>query len=157
MMRLARVAGTSMAPTYRPADLLVLSSPGRRPVRRGDVVVLSRGASSLVKRVVGVPGDVLELEAGRLRRRGRPVGPAAEPARPRGAAVQGWTVPAGSCFVVGDNLALSDDSRVWEEPFVPAADVQARVRWRIPAVWAGCTSAGRISPGRRAGAGPSAA
>jgi signal peptidase I len=130
MRRLVRVAGDSMAPTYRSADLLLTRPVGRAGahVRLGDVVVLRHGALRMVKRVVGVPGDTVVLEAGRLYVNG-----AALDGRPRvpGAAAQTWRVPASSYFVAGDDAAVSDDSRVWAEPFVAAEDVDALVTGRL--------------------------
>ncbi len=130
MIRLVRVAGDSMAPTYRSSDLL-LTRPAGRPVvaaSRDDVVVFRRGALRMVKRVVGLPGDVVELEAGRLFVNGASVD---ERRRVRGAHTQTWRVPAASYFLVGDNRALSDDSRVWDEPFVAAESVDATVTGRL--------------------------
>lgn len=131
MKRLVRVAGESMAPTYRPSDLLLTTPVGRAGApRRGDVVVLRRAGIRMIKRVLGVPGDVVELEAGRLFVNGASVDGRA---RIRGARTEVWRVPAGHVFVVGDNPAASDDSRVWAEPFVAAADVEAVVRRRLRA------------------------
>lgn len=130
MLRVVRVRGSSMAPTYLPSDLLLTGRPGRdgARVRRGDVVVLRRLGALVVKRVVAMAGDVVELEAGRLAVGGDPV-PGAGP-RVRGALVRRWVVPPGTVFVAGDNADASEDSRVWAEPYVPLADVVARVRRR---------------------------
>src|SRR5665648_1193569 len=75
MNRLVRVAGESMAPTYRSSDLLLTRPAGRAGVRarRGDVVVFRHGEVRMIKRVVGLPGDLVELEAGRLFVNGEPV------------------------------------------------------------------------------------
>ena len=148
-MRLVRVAGQSMAPTYRPSDLLVTRSAGRGGVRvgRGDVVVLRHDGVRMVKRVVGVAGDLVELEAGRLRVNGEPVD-----GRPRrsGACTQVWTVPERSYFVAGDHAEVSDDSRVWDEPFVGAASVSAVVVRRLtPRL----LTPRLLTPRRRGGAG----
>lgn len=155
MLRLARVSGQSMAPTLRPSDLLLTGPVGpaglrrdrgfgakpsvsreeghetaaRGGPRRGDVVVLRRGRLRMVKRVVAVAGDVVELEAGRLFVDGRPIDGRA---RVGGALTQTWRVPAGHLFVAGDNPARSDDSRLWAEPFVAVADVEGRVLARLP-------------------------
>ena len=130
MNRLVRVVGESMAPTYRPSDLLFTQPAGRvgmRP-RRGDVVVLTHERLRMVKRVVGLAGDLVELEAGRLFVNGQSVD-----GRPRvkGAHNQIWPVPAASYFVAGDNPSVSDDSRVWDEPFVPIENVKAVVIRRL--------------------------
>lgn len=130
MMRLVRVAGDSMAPTYHSSDLLTTRPAGRlgTRVRRGDVVVFHHGGLRMIKRVVGLPGDLLELEAGRLFVNGQSVD-----GRPRlpGAYTRVWRVPAASCFLAGDNAAVSDDSRVWDEPFVPVDGLEAVVARRL--------------------------
>lgn len=129
MKRLVRVSGDSMAPTYRSSDLLLTRRVGRAGPRRGDVVVLRHGALRMIKRVVAGPGDQVELEAGRLFVDGRSVDGRR---RVRGASTQAWRVPAAHWFVVGDHQAASDDSRVWEEPFVATQDVEAVVTRRLP-------------------------
>ena len=131
MKRLVRVAGQSMAPTYRPSDLLLTRRVGRggtSVARRGDVVVFRRGEVLMIKRVVGLPGDLVKMEAGRLSVNGKSVD-----GRPRapGAFTETWRVPGDSYFLVGDNPAVSDDSRVWDEPFVAAGSVEAVVTRRL--------------------------
>ena len=130
MKRLLRVAGESMAPTYRSSDLLLTRPAGRagaRP-RRGDVVVFRHGELRMIKRVVGLPGDFVEMEAGRLFVNGEFVD--GRP-RVRGAYTQTWRPPGVSYFLAGDNPAVSDDSRVWDEPFVPVEAVEAVVTRRL--------------------------
>lgn len=120
---LLRVSGHSMEPALRPGDLL-LALPLRG--RRGDLVVLDRPSGvRYVKRVAAVAGDVVELEAGRLRVNGRPLD-----GRPRvaGPVVGSWTVPPGAVFVAGDNPLASADSRTWPDPFVPAGSTRRVLR-----------------------------
>lgn len=126
MKRLVRVAGESMAPTYRSSDLLITRpvERGWAPVLRGDVAVFHHDGLRMIKRVVGLPGDLVELEAGRLIVNGRSVD--GRP-RVRGAYTQIWRVPGAGYFMAGDNFAVSDDSRVWDEPFVSAGDLEAVV------------------------------
>jgi len=141
MKRLVRVVGQSMTPTYRASDLLLTRQVGRTHVgvRRGDVVVFRHNEWRMIKRVVGMPGDLVELEAGRLFVNGRSV---EGRRRARGAFTQSWRVPGENYFMAGDNAEASDDSRVWDEPFVRAADIEAVVRRRL---WR-CRHAKHVTP-----------
>ena len=141
MKRVLKVAGESMAPTFLPGDLLLTRGVGRAGLlRRGEAVVIRHGGIRMLKRVVGVPDDQVELEAGRLFVNGRSVDGRR---RVPGAFTAAWRVPMGSYFVAGDNLAVSDDSRVWDEPFVPLEHVVAVAIRRL----AGARRRTGLSPG----------
>ena len=66
--RLVLVVGESMQPTLEHGDLLVVSkrSYDQRDPIRGDVVVAWSHGELIVKRVVGLPGESLEIVNGRL-------------------------------------------------------------------------------------------
>ncbi|WUH90651.1 signal peptidase I [Streptomyces sp. NBC_00433] len=131
------VPTNSMVPTVQPGDRLLAQKISGSEVHRGDVVVFKDklwGDQPLVKRVVGVGGDVVACcdAKGRLTVNGKAVdetylkggGPASfEPFSTR--------VPAGQIFLLGDNRAVSEDSRIHladaEGGSVPAGDVRARV------------------------------
>jgi signal peptidase I len=144
MIRMVLVVGDSMAPTYRSTDLLLTKSAGRVAVAlsRGAVAVFSRDGRRMVKRAVGLPGDVVEMEAGRLFVNGKSID---GQTRIRGAHTQTWLVPEASYFMVGDNPATSDDSRVWGQPFVAANSVEATVTRPL----AGLGWPGRLIPRRQ--------
>ena len=65
---LALVTGASMLPTLSPGDLLVVDKWAYRTVtpRRGDVVLARFRDELILKRIVGLPGEEVEVKAGRL-------------------------------------------------------------------------------------------
>jgi signal peptidase I len=66
--QLAVVAGDSMLPTLKPGDVLLLDRRAykRTEPQRGDIVVARYSAKLIVKRIVGLPGEELEVKAGTL-------------------------------------------------------------------------------------------
>jgi signal peptidase I len=118
-----------MAPALRPGDR-ILSQPLRRP-RRGQVVFFAHPGWPdfwLVKRIVGLPGEQVEVRQGRLIIDGEPSADpwAAGPTTPDGS----WEVSPEQMFVLSDARDRTRaDSRTLGP--VPIADAYvARLRYR---------------------------
>ena len=113
-----------------------------RDIRRGDVIVFKypdEPDRDFIKRVIGLPGDTLELRAKKVYINGTPLDepyvhflapPAAQSelhevtsfdVRERYGPV---TVPANQYFVMGDNRDNSQDSRYWG--FLPRENVKGK-------------------------------
>jgi signal peptidase I len=132
-----RIPSGSMLDTLRPGDRVLVNRAvyRLRDPQRGDVIVFRYPQDPdvvFIKRVVGVPGDLLEVRDGHLYVNGRRVaepyvhrtGGRADPTVAQ-AAIAGSTlhdpwslaepyrIPAGNYFVMGDNRTDSDDSRDW--------------------------------------------
>jgi signal peptidase I len=85
------------------------------PIRRGDVIAFRHDApnpETYIKRIVGLPGERVEVQAGAVRVDGRPIDEPYVRYRDRRSAPT-VIVPPHAYYVLGDNRADSDDSRDW--------------------------------------------
>ena len=140
-----RIPSASMAPTLQPGDLLTADTWHYREEAPlpGDIVAyeVAPGAGVMyIKRIVGVPGDRIEVREGRLFRNG---GQAPEiymdsSLRVGGADFPPMTLAPGEYFVLGDNRSNSRDSR-FHGP-VPID----RIHGRIESIWFSFAGSGRF-------------
>ena len=118
------VSGASMYPTLHNGDRMVLSKVG--DVHRFDVVILKAPDENVeyIKRVIGMPGDTVEMKSGVLYINGKKVDQpfintealAKQTVFIDDFTLEGLTgeakVPEGKYFVLGDNRGVSKDSRM---------------------------------------------
>jgi len=108
-----KVEGNSMHPTLLNGETYVLDQVYWKPsgLRRGDIVVVKHGQQKWVKRLVGMPGDRLQIQR---RRDGWVVHVGNLTLNPAARRSEGFleeiTVPDSEIFVIGDNLNWSADS-----------------------------------------------
>ena len=152
-----RVQGPSMQPTLMEGEYLIVNKivylrfnlakianiipfydreeePDRfifHPPRRGSIVIFrspSQPSKDFVKRVIGVPGDVVEIVQGDVYRNGERL---VEPyVTSRDDASMGPViVEADGLFVLGDNRSASNDSRDWG--ILPTENLIGRVELRF--------------------------
>jgi signal peptidase I len=115
----------SMLPTLQPGDRIVVNkiSVELGSVHTGDIVVFKAPAlvatkcgandSDLIKRVIGVPGDLLSTRGNTIFVNGRALVENWPHSEPLGPAITPLRIPANSYFVMGDNHSNSCDSRYW--------------------------------------------
>ena len=114
-----KVEGTSMAPLLSDQERIFINKFVYRfePIERGDVVVfwypLDR-SKSFIKRVIGLPGETVEIRQGAVYVDGKLVPEPYVPAQYEDLSDFALVhVPKDSYFVMGDHRISSNDSRVF--------------------------------------------
>lgn len=136
-VRTARVEGISMEPTLINGEQIFARSIAYTP-ERGDMVVVdgyTNYGQPLVKRVIGVGGDVVDInfETGEVFVNGSSLNePYISAPTTRGFDVSfPLTVPEGTLFLMGDNRPLSKDSRSSDIGFIDERDILGKVVLRL--------------------------
>lgn len=153
-----RVVGSSMVNTLHDGELIIVSKVEYYfgDPERGDIVVFHPPHDEeeyYIKRVIGVPGDEVEIKGGEVYVNGEMVD---EDYLKEGTKTcltahlrscetddQVFKVPEGEFFVLGDNRHGSSDSRAWvnsdnqRAPFVPKDHIQGKthvVLYPLPSI-----------------------
>ena len=116
-----KVEGTSMMPTLTDQERIFINKFtyhfGLGSIERGDMVVFwypGDPSKSYIKRVIGIPGDTVYIDAGQVYVNGRPLTESYVPEDYRDrVSWEEHRVPPGEYFVLGDHRSSSSDSRTW--------------------------------------------
>lgn len=128
----ANVPTPSMVPTLNVNDKLLVSRLyNLDSMEFGDIVVFYSKESNeyMVKRLIGLPGDKIEIDNGTLYVNGQ---------YKRESYIQytdkytgNFEVPKDKYFFLGDNRPVSFDSRIWENTYIDEEDIIGIVKFRI--------------------------
>ncbi|HTP10474.1 MAG TPA: signal peptidase I [Anaerolineae bacterium] len=134
-----RIEQVSMQPNLHEGEYVIVDkvSYSLRQPERGEIVVLKNptpGQPDLIKRVIGLPGETIEVRGGAAYINGQPL---TEPyiAQPMTTDFPATLLQANQYFVMGDNRNNSEDSRRFGAR--PLSDIVGRA-WIIywpPAEW----------------------
>ena len=122
-----RIENVSMQPTLNPGEFVLVDKLGYRlgDIKHGEIIVFHyppNPEEDYIKRVVGVPGDIVEIDHGAVIVNGSQLN---EPYISAPPLYNGsWEVSANTIFVLGDNRNQSSDSHSWG--FVPIPNVVGR-------------------------------
>lgn len=131
--RVIRVEGDSMVSTLKNGDQLVLSTTVSQ-YQRGDIVVVDRYTiEPLIKRVIAVGGDTINIDTeGNVYLNGVVLNePYAASYTPQKGCTDSVVVPFGYVFLMGDNRMVSLDSRSEEIGLVLEKDIVGKVIFRL--------------------------
>jgi signal peptidase I len=122
-----KVEGSSMESTVMPDQYVLIDklTPHWAAYARGDIVVLTPPPNAgsdgvpFIKRVIGLPGDHVELKDGTVVVNGTALvepylftaGGVRQATDPAPGGASDWLVPQGELLVMGDHRQVSDDSR----------------------------------------------
>ncbi|HEY9084666.1 MAG TPA: signal peptidase I [Candidatus Tyrphobacter sp.] len=120
-VRTPQVSGRSMEPQIDSGEYVLIDTLAYRFMRptRGDIVAFRHGdsesgssSSVYIKRIIGIPGNRIEIRRGIVFVNGRRIREPYVRFRDR-RSFPATLVPPNSVYVLGDNRADSEDSRVF--------------------------------------------
>jgi signal peptidase I len=132
-----RIDGSSMNPTLVDGQYLIINNLSyfMDEPQRGDVIVFHHPNNdlNLIKRVIGQPGDQVEIANNQVKVNGVVLDEPYIKAEPSYSG--SWEVPEGEYFVLGDNRNNSSDSHSWST--LPKENIigKAEVIYWPPSDW----------------------
>lgn len=132
-----KIPSESMVPTLNVGDQLFASRVHNvQSLKRGDIVVFNFKPKDevFIKRLIGLPGDNITIKAGVVYVNGEKL---EEDYVKNPEVTDGvYSVPEGKYFFLGDNRAISDDARKWQNEYgityIDEEDIQGKA---IIKVW----------------------
>lgn len=130
-----------MQDTLNPNDYIIMYKQAYRDDKepaRGDIVIFessmldAKGNEKLlIKRVIGLPGDVMTISEGRVYVNGEEYEEDYTKDGTTPGDIVDLRVPEDQYFVMGDNRLVSIDSRYDEVGFVKGSDIRGKAVFRL--------------------------
>ena len=125
------ISSGSMEPTLMTGDITLYNRLAyvNSDVQRGDIILFKSDeiGAFLVKRVIGIPGDVISFQDGYVIRNGEMLDESAYIAEDSETNCdKQFEVPEGCYLVLGDNREESGDSRFFLNPYIPQNCVKGK-------------------------------
>jgi signal peptidase I len=132
-----KVEGSSMLPALLDQERILVHKWVHDPetVYRGDIIVFQSPmdpTKSFIKRVIGIPGDLVAMADGRVVVNGRYRADLSGSPVLRGTSFGPHRISDGHYFVLGDHRSVSSDSRHWGLVSYQAIQGKAMLRYWPP-------------------------
>ena len=131
------VPSESMEPKIKVNDMIIGNNLAykKKSPKRGDIVIFKSDEfkKTMCKRIIGLPGDTISFHNGYVYINDKKLDESkylSDDIETNSADI--FEVPKNSYFVLGDNRENSNDSRYWNNPFVPKDKIQAKVIVIVP-------------------------
>jgi signal peptidase I len=138
IFRTAYAMSISMEPTLHEGQILIISRVNYLvgEPERGDIVVIDSKQDklehlNLIKRVVGMPGETVEIKDNRVYIDGKLLDPDFTKAATPDFGFEKTTIPEGKYMVMGDNREHSRDSRFESVGFIEEDYLQGKAVFRL--------------------------
>ena len=121
----------SMIPTLNVKDKLIVTRMWNKDnIKRGDILVFNSHELDevVIKRVIGLPGDHVEITDGIVKVNGEAIDESY--VKNNEICNKIFDVPEGKVLFLGDNRAVSYDARYWENPYIDKEDILGKAQLR---------------------------
>ena len=130
-----RVEGHSMDTTLSDGEIMILNKVYYRKndIERFDIVVVDEGDKNIIKRVIGLPGEVISYRNNKLYIDGQEVSdpfPSKKTEDFTLGDIGHERIPGGCYFVMGDNRNHSADARGWINKYVKKSKIVAKAEFK---------------------------
>lgn len=120
----------SMIPTINLDDkVFVTRIHNLENIKRGDVIVFHSDElnKTLIKRLIGLPGDKIEIKNGTIFINGNKLDE--DYVKNKDNYNGTFEVPNDKYFFLGDNRPTSYDARLWENPYIDSASLEGKAQF----------------------------
>lgn len=131
---LGYIPSESMEPTLNTGDFIFGTRFDIDEINRYDIIVFKYPddeSKYFVKRVIGLPGDKIEIVEGVVYANGEKLEDSFIKEEDLSNEILSYEIPEGCYFMMGDNRNCSLDSRYWENTYVRNDQIIAKERCRI--------------------------
>lgn len=120
----------SMIPTINKDNkVLVTRVHNYNNLKRGDIIVFYSDelGETLVKRLIGIPGDKIEIKDGTVFINGEKS--EEDYVKNKDKYNGSFEVPQGKYFFLGDNRPVSNDARYWKEHYIDSSKIEGKAQF----------------------------